>query len=151
MNWAIISSVYTRGEKMSWSWQARQGLQAGGTINCGSGQVSFWLARLLCPWNSPGKNTGVGSHPLFQGIFLTQGLNLVFCIVGRFFTIWTNRETQESSLLRQNSIKGAREDVWKTTLVFFIRSNKLPELWLLEEFQEWILGPLKFQWLVKKI
>ena len=29
--------------------------------------------RLLCPWNSPGKNTGVGCHSLFQGIFLTQG------------------------------------------------------------------------------
>ena len=31
--------------------------------------------RLLCPQNSPGKNTGVGSHSLFQGIFLTQGSN----------------------------------------------------------------------------
>ena len=29
-----------------------------------------------CPWNSPGKNTGAGSHFLFQGIFPTQGLNL---------------------------------------------------------------------------
>ena len=28
-------------------------------------------ARLLCSWNSPGKNTGVGSHSLLQGIFLT--------------------------------------------------------------------------------
>ena len=27
------------------------------------------------PWNSPGKNTGVGSHSLLQGIFPTQGLN----------------------------------------------------------------------------
>ena len=33
-------------------------------------------ARLLCPWNSPGKNTGVGSHSLLQRIFPTQGLNL---------------------------------------------------------------------------
>ena len=31
--------------------------------------------RLLCPWNSPGKNTGVSSHALLQGIFLTQGSN----------------------------------------------------------------------------
>ena len=30
------------------------------------------LARLLCPWNSPGKNTGVGIHSLLQGSFLTQ-------------------------------------------------------------------------------
>ena len=37
--------------------------------------------RLLCPWDSPGKNTGVGSHFLLQGIFLTQGLNpgLLLC------------------------------------------------------------------------
>ena len=32
-------------------------------------------ARLLCPWDSPGKNTGVDCHALLQGIFLTQGLN----------------------------------------------------------------------------
>ena len=31
--------------------------------------------RLLCPWDSPGKNTGVGCHSLLQGIFLTQGWN----------------------------------------------------------------------------
>ena len=30
---------------------------------------------LLCPWDSPGKNTGVGCHALLQGIFLTQGSN----------------------------------------------------------------------------
>jgi len=36
----------------------------------------LWPARLLCPWSSPGKNTGVGCHSLLQGIFLTQGSNL---------------------------------------------------------------------------
>ena len=30
----------------------------------------------LCPWNSPGKITGGGSHSLLQEIFLTQELNL---------------------------------------------------------------------------
>ena len=35
----------------------------------------MWPARLLCPWNSPGKNTGVDHHSLLQGIFLTQGSN----------------------------------------------------------------------------
>ena len=33
-------------------------------------------ARLLCPWESPGENTGVGSRSFLQGIFPTQGLNL---------------------------------------------------------------------------
>ena len=31
--------------------------------------------RLLCPWDSPGKNTGVGCHAILQGIFPTQGSN----------------------------------------------------------------------------
>ena len=35
----------------------------------------LWYAGLLCPWNSPGKNTGVGSHSLLQGIFPIQGSN----------------------------------------------------------------------------
>ena len=37
--------------------------------------IDLWPARLLCPWNSPGKNTAVGSHFLLQGLFLTQGSN----------------------------------------------------------------------------
>ena len=52
-----------------------------------------WVTQLcwiLCnpmdysPWNSPGQNTGVGSHSLLQGIFLTQ----VSRIAGGFFTSW---------------------------------------------------------------
>ena len=32
------------------------------------------LTRLLHPWNSPGKNTGVGCHFLLQGIFRDPGI-----------------------------------------------------------------------------
>ena len=31
--------------------------------------------KLLCPWDFPGKSTGVGCHFLLQGIFPTQELN----------------------------------------------------------------------------
>ena len=34
--------------------------------------ANLWL---LCPGDSPGKSTGVGSHSLLQGIFLIQGSN----------------------------------------------------------------------------
>ena len=37
----------------------------------------LWPTRLLCLWDSPGKNTGVGCHFLLQGIFPTQGSNPV--------------------------------------------------------------------------
>ena len=41
----------------------------------------------LSPWESPIKNTGVGSHALLQGLFLTQGSNphllyLMHCLAG---------------------------------------------------------------------
>ena len=40
---------------------------------------SLWphglYTRLLCPWNSPGKNTEVGCCFLLQGISATQGSN----------------------------------------------------------------------------
>ena len=45
------------------------------------GPLGLQPTRLLCPWDSPGKNTGVGCHFLLQGIFLTQGskLGLLHC------------------------------------------------------------------------
>ena len=40
------------------------------------------MDRLHCPWDSPGKNIGVGCHALFQGIFPIQGLNLcLLCLL----------------------------------------------------------------------
>ena len=35
----------------------------------------LWPARLLCPWDSPGRNTGVGCHAFLQEIFQIQELN----------------------------------------------------------------------------
>ena len=43
--------------------------------------------RFLCPWNSPGKNTGVDCYAVLQGIFPTQGSNPGLPITGRFFMI----------------------------------------------------------------
>ena len=38
-------------------------------------EIRSAVPNSLWPWNSPGQNTGVGSLPLLQGIFWTQGLN----------------------------------------------------------------------------
>ena len=48
----------------------------------------------LHPWNSPGKNTGVGCHALLHGIFPTHDWTWVSHIAGRCFTIWATREAQ---------------------------------------------------------
>ena len=67
-------------------------------------------ARLLCPWDFPGKNIGVGCHFLFQGIFPTQGSNscLLHCrwILYRQATreaqqYFRNYKMRESDILKQ--------------------------------------------------
>ena len=48
-----------------------------------------WQGTL--PWNSPGKNAGVGSHSIIQGFFLTQESN--YDLYWRqILTIWATRE-----------------------------------------------------------
>ena len=47
---------------------------------CSVASDSLWPCgpqptRLLCPWDIPGKNAGVGCHFLLQGIFPTQESN----------------------------------------------------------------------------
>ena len=47
-------------------------------------ELNWWtiVNWLLCPWDFPGNNTGVGSHFLFKRIFLTQGSNLhLLCLL----------------------------------------------------------------------
>ena len=51
-----------------------------------------WTVARQAPRNSPHKNTGVSCLSLFQGIFLTQGLNKVSSITGGFLTVWATRE-----------------------------------------------------------
>ena len=61
--------------------------------------------RLLCPWNSPGKNTGVGCHALLQGSSQPRDWTQVSCFVGRFFTIWTTWEFQYMYILCANLLQ----------------------------------------------
>ena len=72
----------------------------------------LWPIRLLCPWDSPGKNTGVGCRALLQGIFQTQESNPILIspsLAGEFFTTSTTwealKQTYPSSYL--NSFKVA--------------------------------------------
>ena len=62
-------------------WKKRWGFRKGIVLLVSAGRSAsdslrpygLSSARILCPWNSPGKNTGVGKHSLLQGIFSTQG------------------------------------------------------------------------------
>ena len=91
--------------------------------------------RLLCSWDSPGKDTRVGCHFLLMGIFPTQGWNLsLLCLLrcrwiflptepsGKLHTVWvfptavmwdTQRKT-EAWLLQWNSYTWIRVRVGNT-------------------------------------
>ena len=80
-----------QGENSEWEPWAHRHPYAAGVCVCES-LSRVWLfvaqglypARLLCPWDPPGKNTGVGCQDLLQGIFPTQGLNSsLFSCIGR--------------------------------------------------------------------
>src|SRR5574341_360011 len=68
---------------------------------------------LLCPWDFPGKSTGVGCHFLLQGIFPTQGSNpgLLHCRQmlyhlshqGSTHPAKTNKQTQNRGLELTNN------------------------------------------------
>ena len=81
----------------------------------------LYPARILCPWDSPGKIIGVVCHSLFQGIFLTQRSNpcplISSALAGRFFT---NNTTSEAPLLCPGVPK-----VWEPL------STSLPKYWKL--------------------
>ena len=95
------------------------------------------LARLLFPWNSPGKNTGVGCCALLQGIFLTQGSNLYLMsptLAAGFFTtspIW------ETPLYHWNDCKAEDESfrVWAEQGPSWVRKSQFS--CLLGEFLSW--------------
>ena len=60
------------------------------SVSCSVMSDSLWPhalqpTRLLCPWDSLGKNTGVDSQSFLQGIFWTRDRTWVSCIAGRYF------------------------------------------------------------------
>ena len=66
-------------------------------------------ARLLCPWDFPGKNIGVGCHFLLQGIFSTHGSNLHLLHWEAVFTMESPGKPQVG--LRNNLVLKEREDL----------------------------------------
>ena len=66
---------------------------------------------LLCPWDSPGKNTGVSCHFLLQGIFPGPGMESAppasLALSGGFFTT--------SPPENQSALNNVPKDVSKST------------------------------------
>ena len=91
----------------------------------------LYPTRLLRPCNSPGKNTGVGSHFLLQGIFPTQGLNPGLLHCRQILYILSHQGSPVRILVFQNSnfclkvliLSLARDSIgcllWRTVALYF--------------------------------
>ena len=84
----------------------------------------LYAAKLLCPWNSSGKNTGVCCHALLQGIFLTQGLNL-----GLLHCRWSPYHLSHQGHIRKDKHtqriifkKTSKDKIFRTLIIFLIFS-----------------------------
>ena len=74
----------------------------------------LWPTRLLCPWGSPGKNTGGGRHAFLQGIFLTQGSNLCLLWLLHWQVISLSLcHLGIPSIIRTNSKESLKKKMWQ--------------------------------------
>ena len=102
---------------------------------------------LHSPWNSPGQNTGVGSFPLLQRIFPTQGSNPGLPHCRRFFTSWDTREAQESWRGWQNIVPNTVS--FYTTIftkVYFFSTQKISGRVKFFLFPTAVLVATSFSW-----
>ena len=89
-------------------------------------------SRLLCPWNSPGKNTGVGCHFLLQGVFWPRDWTHISCVssTAGWFSKSVNTEFDQWALKKGNKNTTLLEATHTHTHSHSITnlSKKLPRL-----------------------
>ena len=70
--------------------------------------------RLLYSWNSPGKNTRVGSYSLLQGIFLTKRLNVALLHCRQILYPLSHQRNSTPSKLNMNFLKACKlSSIWQ--------------------------------------
>ena len=108
-----LKFIMIRDEKM-WKWESA----SRSVVSDSLWRHRTYPTRLLCPWHSPGKNTGVDCHPLLQRIFLTQELNpgLLHC---RQILYYLNHKGSPVSITEVpfRACFLAMHILWKTTFV----------------------------------
>ena len=130
------------------------------TVSCVWLFATVWTvaARLLCAWDSPGKNTGVNCHACLQRTFSTQGSKpgflccrqILYClshqgssaiiihcsiytsqILRFFFFLYLNSEKQQFYSLVQSTF----------ALSFFSPLSFGPKLYLFWDLEVYLFGP----------
>ena len=79
--------------------------------------------RLLCPWDSPGKNTGVGCHFLPKGIFPIHGSNCISCIGRPIIYHLALHNLSEFLMLWCSLWIFTEPSIWKRYLTLFVLNH----------------------------
>ena len=97
--------------------------------------VTPWTVARQAPrsWNSPGKNTGVGSHSFSWGSSRLRGWIWVSCIASRSFTLRARRGALKMPLGRQHSGAEPGWDRWQGSE----RHRALRKRWTLVSALTW--------------
>ena len=105
-------------------------------------------ARFLCPWDFPGKSTGVGSHFPLQGIFRTQGLNLSLLHYRRILYHLSQSSTsseRDTSATKASAISDCGKEGPVSLWPAQIPSNLSAVVW------GWTLSKIHGLWRVEKL
>ena len=104
--WAAVSGVAQSQKQLKRLSKTVKSVVLGTVVCCVSCLVmSNPMDCDLCPWNSPGKNTGVNYYSLLQGIFPTQGWNPSLPYCRQILYHWATREdpwAQSTALVNVN-------------------------------------------------
>ena len=110
-------------------WNNSSRLWVGASVSCSV--VSDYLrlhrpqpARLLYPWTSLDRKTGVGYHSLLQGIFLTQGSNPGLLHCKRIFyhlshqgRLWYETTKGSGYMKSTNNVPFTAHMIWKNVQI----------------------------------
>ena len=80
--------------------------------------------RLLCPWDSPGQNTGGVAISFSRGSSWPRGRIWVSCTAGRFFTVWAIKEAPNKCNVSFNQWKMCAYVFWCELYVKYILTVK---------------------------
>ena len=86
----------------------------------------LWPTRLFCPWDFPGKNTGVGCH-IMRRSFQPRDQTHIFCTGRKILYRWATREAPSKG--RKCKRKGKkklsqmkeREETWQLHVISWVR------------------------------
>ena len=112
--------------------------------------------KILCLWNSPGKNAGLGSQSLFEGTFLTQDPTWVACTAGNLlgFEVISSLDTFQIKLMLTSECKSLGLRFYfclvSRIVIDHILSGHIRSIWISHNFRISLLATPTMKYNLKR-